>query len=83
MFLMHKPSGDLIEILTLDQLFNPCVQEVTGIDHFGEEMQEPASYLKKEMVFPSGESLPRCWLDAHYRETQHQVNTEELNLAAT
>ncbi|WP_026733198.1 hypothetical protein [Fischerella sp. PCC 9605] len=83
MFLMHKPSGDLIEILTLDQLFNPCMKEVTGIDHVGEEMQEPASYLKMEMVFPSGESLPRCWLDAHYRETKHQVSTEELNLAVS
>ncbi len=79
MFLMHKPTGDLIEILTLDQLFNPCVKEVTGVDHFGEEMQEPESYQKTELAFPSGESLPRCWLDAHYRDAQHSSPQKQFS----
>jgi hypothetical protein len=30
-------------------------------------MQDPQMYSKKEMVFPSGEKLPRCWLEADYR----------------
>ncbi|MDM9385508.1 acetyltransferase [Chlorogloeopsis sp. ULAP01] len=80
MFLMHKPTGDLIEILTLDQLFNPCAKEVTGVDHFGEEMQDPACYQKIELAFPSGERLPRCWLDAHYRDTERSTNQKELSL---
>jgi hypothetical protein len=67
MYLMHKPSGDLIEILTLDRLFDPFQKEVDGRFHAGEEMQEPAAFAKNELVFPSGEYLPRCWLDPAYK----------------
>ncbi len=83
MFLMHKPTGDLIEILTLDNLFNPCVEEVIGRDHFGEEMQDPASYMKTEMAFPSGEPLPRCWMDAHYRDTKPIISDKEVSLTTS
>ncbi len=80
MFLMHKPSGTLVEILTLDRLFNPCITEVMGVTHAGEELQEPDSYTKLEMSFPSGESLPRCWLDSHYRDPEHSINHQEFIL---
>ena len=46
MYLMHKPSGDLIEILSLDRLFDPFQKEVNGRFHAGEEMQEPAAFGK-------------------------------------
>ncbi len=80
MFLMHKPTGDIIEILTLDKLFNPCVADVTGVDHCGEEMQDPTSYQKMELAFPSGELLPRCWLDSHYRESIPKTIAKTRNL---
>ncbi len=80
MFLMHKPTGDIIEILTLDKLFNPCIKEVTGRDHLGEEMQDPASYQKTELAFPSGEALPVCWLDSHYRESNPKISQKEKSL---
>ncbi|MDJ0737063.1 MAG: acetyltransferase [Nostocaceae cyanobacterium] len=80
MFLMHKPTGDIIEILTLDKLFNPCIKEVTGVDHLGQEMQDPASYQKMELAFPSGEALPRCWFDSHYRETMTATPYKEKTL---
>jgi hypothetical protein len=67
MFLQHKRSGDLIEVLTLQELYNPCQHEIVGRMHAGEEMQDPESFEKSDMVFPSGEALPRCWLDPHYR----------------
>jgi hypothetical protein len=67
MFLQHKPSGDLVEVLSVETLFDPCRSEIMGRFHCGEELQEPESFLKAEMAFPSGESLPRCWLDPHYR----------------
>ena len=67
MYLMHKPSGDLVEVLVLDQLFDPFRKEVTGRFHAGEEMQEPASFAKVNLTFPSGEYLPRCWLDPAYK----------------
>ena len=68
MFLLHKRSGDLVEILTPEQLYDPCQGQITGRFHCGEEMQEPEAFAKTEMIFPSGESLPVCWLDPHYRE---------------
>jgi hypothetical protein len=68
MFLQHKLTKDVIEILSLQDLFDPCRAQVTGQDHCGEELQEPEVYQKAELVFPSGEPLPRCWLDSSYRE---------------
>ena len=80
MFLMHKATGDIIEILTLDKLFNPCIKEVTGVDHLGEEMQDPADYQKMELAFPSGEALPVCWLDSHYRESMPRASYQKKTL---
>ena len=67
MYLIHKPSGDLVEILNLDRLFDPYQGEVYGRFQAGEEIQEPVAFAKNELVFPSGEYLPRCWLDPVYR----------------
>jgi hypothetical protein len=67
MFLQHQPSGSLIEVLSINSLFDPFLKVVTGQSHCGEEMQDPETYLKKELTFPSGEPLPLCWLDPHYR----------------
>ncbi len=69
MFLEHKPSGDLVEILDLEALFDPFRTEVTGRSHCGEELQDPNPFLKTELLFPSGEALPRCWVDPRYRES--------------
>ncbi|HBB32807.1 MAG TPA: acetyltransferase [Cyanobacteria bacterium UBA8803] len=74
MFLKHKPSGELVEVLTLESMYNPCQHEITGRFHAGEELQDPETFLKSELVFPSEESLPRCWLDAHYREGIFQTS---------
>lgn len=67
MFLQHKGTNELVEILNIDDLYDPCKKRVMGRSHAGEEMQEPESYLKYEMLFPSGESLPLCWIDPDYR----------------
>lgn len=67
MYLRHTPSGDLVEILDLTSLFDPCRSEVAGRFHAGEELQEPASFQKQDLVFPSGEPLPVCWRDPDYR----------------
>ncbi|MBF2079697.1 MAG: acetyltransferase [Synechococcales cyanobacterium T60_A2020_003] len=75
MFLEHKPSGNLVEILNLDNLADPCIDKVMGRFHAGEELQEIEPFTKSHLMFPSGEPLPQCWLDAHYREhhSTHQV----------
>jgi hypothetical protein len=68
MFLRQKNTKKLIEVLSLTDLFNPNHATVVGRYHAGEEMQDPEKFKKAEIQFPSGEDLPRCWLDAHYRQ---------------
>jgi hypothetical protein len=67
MFLKHKPSGDLVEVLNAHDLFDPCRMEINGRFHAGEEMQDPRTFQKLELIFPSGEDLPLCWVDPDYR----------------
>lgn len=68
MFLkMHNGEDDsLVEVLNLQQLFDPFAGQVLGRLHAGEELQDPAPVDKGQLVFPSGETLPRCWRDPHY-----------------
>ena len=68
MFLMHKPSGDIVEVMDLEALFDPFRIEVEGRFHAGEEMQDPTGFRKSDMLFLSGEHMPRCWVDPHYKE---------------
>ncbi len=68
MYLKQKATGDLVEVLDLALLFDPFKLEISGRLHVGEELQDPATFSKAELIFPSGEPLPRCWVDPHYRE---------------
>lgn len=68
MFLKDKQTDHLVEILDLSALFDPLQSVVMGRIHAGEEMQDPAGFDKADLIFPSGESLPRYWMDAHYRD---------------
>ncbi|EKU96386.1 hypothetical protein Lepto7375DRAFT_0382 [Leptolyngbya sp. PCC 7375] len=68
MFLQHKPSGDLVEILNPKELWNPYLVKVKGRFHAGEEMQDPEPFTKSHLIFPSGEALPLCWFDPAYRQ---------------
>ena len=67
MFLKDKNSGDLVEILDLKALIDPNAGQVKGRFHAGEEMQDQESFTKTALQFPSGEGLPRCWMDANYK----------------
>ncbi|MBY6071979.1 acetyltransferase [Marinobacter salsuginis] len=67
MFVAEKATGHLIEVLDTQALFDPHVQEVRGSLHYGEEAQDPESFAKSELAFPSGEALPVCWTDPDYR----------------
>jgi len=67
MFLQHKQSGDLVEVLNLSNMYDPCLGEIMGRFHTGEEKQDPESFAKADLIFPSGEPLPRCWLDPNYK----------------
>lgn len=65
MFLQIKDSRDLVKIVDIQELLDPTIKTVHAQEQEG---QETDIYQKVELVFPSGEKLPRCWLDAHYRE---------------
>lgn len=68
MFLKHRPTGNMVEVLDTLGLSDPCKDEIAGRFHAGEELQDAAPFIKKDLLFPSGESLPRCWVDPHYRQ---------------
>lgn len=70
MFLKEKTSGDLVAVLTLQDLFDPHQVEVVGRYQQGEEVQDPEKLKKAELIFPSGEALPQCWIDPHYRDKE-------------
>ena len=72
MFLKDKNSEDLVEVLSLNDLFDPFCKYIVGRYQHGEERQDPENFVKSDLAFPSGEALPQCWLDAHYRESEMQ-----------
>jgi len=67
MFVKNVSNGDLAEIVNAGELIDPNSSTVTVRYHAGEEAGDPVSVDKSGMVFPSGESLPKCWIDPHYR----------------
>ncbi|MEH1817730.1 acetyltransferase [Nostoc sp. C052] len=67
MLLQIKNSGELVKILEIQELLDPNNDVVHGREQQGEEEQPPDTFKKENLVFPSGEVLPRCWLDADYR----------------
>jgi len=67
MFLRDKSSGDLVDVLDVTALMDPNQESVSVSRHAGEERGDPMDAPKSELVFPSGEALPVCWADAHYR----------------
>ena len=68
MFLKSKSHGELVEILEIQNLHDPFQKKVMGRFHAGEEMQDPEKFSKSELIFLSGETLPQCWLNPHYRD---------------
>ncbi|MBW4549934.1 MAG: acetyltransferase [Aphanocapsa sp. GSE-SYN-MK-11-07L] len=67
MLLQNKETGNLVEINDFLELIDPNQQEIAIQSQSGEEEQDPEPCHKNKLLFPSGESLPRCWTDADYR----------------
>ena len=70
MFLQEKLHHEMIEILSLSDLFDPFNKTLVGRYQHGEEVQDPEKFSKSNLQFLSGEDLPECWLDAHYRDNE-------------
>ena len=70
MFLKESGSDHLVEVLDVQDLIDPYRGDVLGRTHVGEEVGDEERFAKAGMIFPSGESLPRCWCDPHYRDDE-------------
>jgi hypothetical protein len=66
MFLKDKESGNLVEILDMQALIDPNKSSISGQTQAGQEEQNPEDFDKENLKFPSGEALPRCWMDVNY-----------------
>jgi len=70
MLLKKRSSDHMVEVLSLVDLMNLNCDEVVGRYQEGEEQQDPEKFKKADLVFLSGEELPRCWTDPHYRDSE-------------
>jgi hypothetical protein len=70
MLLKNKDTGNLVEVMDVQSLINPVTDEIIIQIQEGEEKQDPEPLPKCNLSFPSGEDLPRCWLDANYRHAK-------------
>lgn len=59
----HPDDDVLVEVLDPSALMDPFAASVSARILAGEEAQDPHHFVKGELHFPSGEALPRCWLD--------------------
>ena len=70
MFLKDRARGELVEVMSNEELFNPFRDKLLGRYNHGEEAQDPELFKKSELSFLSGEELPKCWVDSHYRDNE-------------
>ena len=68
MLLMEKETGHLIEVLEPTEVYDPFKDSFSGRLDFGEDVAEHDTFKKVRVSFPSGENLPKCWKDPHYRD---------------
>jgi hypothetical protein len=70
MFLKLRERDLLIAVENLQDLTNPYETHVSGRLQWGDEEQDPETFNKNDLCFPSGEDLPRCWRDVHFRDRE-------------
>ncbi len=71
MLLKTRTHDHMIEVINIIDLMNLNIPFVTGRFQEGEEQQDPDTFSKADLLFLSGEALPRCWTDPHYRENDN------------
>lgn len=63
MFLKERETGHLVEVIDVEELFNPNSNRLVGKLQIGEADQDEEVFNKQSLVFMSGEELPQCWLN--------------------
>ena len=61
-YLKHVPSSELVEVIDLQDVINPASTTVLARSYRNDMQQRAERYPKIELVFPSGEALPACWI---------------------
>lgn len=67
MFLRDSHNDDLVVVINPAEAFDPSIVHVDVRYQAGEEQGDPVKVAKSQLLFPSGEPLPKAWLDMHYR----------------
>ena len=67
MLLKSKNDSKLVKISKFDELIDPFQDRVTGQIQAGQNEQPPEIFNKQDLIFPSGENLPLCWIDGNYK----------------
>ena len=70
MLINNRTNEHMIEVMNLVDLMNLNLEQVLGRYQEGEEQQDPEKFNKADLVFLSGEELPRCWTDPYYRDSE-------------
>jgi hypothetical protein len=70
MLLKHRNTGHIVAVDDLQDLINVFHPRVLARDQVGEEEQDAEPIMKCDLTFLSGEPLPRCWSDPHYRDEE-------------
>jgi len=68
MYLKHAPSEELVEVIDLQDVVNPFSSSVLVRSYRNDKQQRAERLPKHELVFPSGESLPKCWTQSTHQE---------------
>lgn len=66
MYLKHVPTGELVEVIDLQDVVNPHSTTVLTRGYGGDHAHRAEKVPKEELMFPSGESLPECWTEKDY-----------------
>ncbi|MBE9044446.1 acetyltransferase [Pleurocapsales cyanobacterium LEGE 10410] len=67
MLLKSQKADGLIQIQEVNELIDPFKEEIMGQVQAGQNEQPPEPFKKSDLVFPSGEKLPQCWMDSNYK----------------
>ena len=51
MLLKQRSNGHLVEVENVHHLFNVFHEEIVGRDQVGEEVQDPETFKKSDLIF--------------------------------
>ncbi|MDB9526669.1 acetyltransferase [Oscillatoria sp. CS-180] len=68
MLVKNRDDQTLIKVVDTEELIDPFKDEIQGKQQAGQSEQPPQAFNKSQLVFPSGEALPQCWIDPDYRQ---------------